>query len=474
MADPCQYITQQADDMQNGNTPVQLFTDLATYDVIDNKIYAGHDAFNLFSKAVRKAGWTARTPLPLIQMAQGSFGETQTHEVPRTVDYLGFSWLHWKTPLLQSANGYQLRWTPKLGFYVFQEIQVMSNELPITTIYPEVLDFESELLVDEGKYEGLMYMIGHRPSLMNPYINLGQAQTANGSRDLPSEWITSPFSCWFTKKANDHLPIAAMSFNTVTFKAKVRDLSEILIADNIQNTPQGWVVTSINKSLSSSMIANQGSNIKMGRVQSFAMIVQMPNRDRKIIARTPSIDLLIQQTNRIISYNYDTKRGQLKTDIRFTQPVRAIYYGLRNATYPSEWGNWTDRATEPLPSPLFGVDFAPLRVDHPIAGARIDYDVQARVTMTQDFYAYLVPYLSCLRIPRSKGYGLWSYALWLDGNQPDMSANFSRISNPTLVIQPNCWASDPLNTANTYNLHVMCVAWNNFRVTLGSGSFGCS
>lgn len=467
----CIYITQQADDMQNGNTPVQTFTDLATFDLIESRMYAGHDAFNLFSKAVRKAGWTARAPIPLVQMAQGIFGETQTHEVPRTVDYLGFTWLHWKTPEIVSATNKQARWTPKLGFYVFQEIQVMSNELPITTIYPEIMDFESELLVDEGKYAGLMWMIGNRNSLMNPYLNGPTPQ--GGQRVLPSEWITSPFQCWFTKKPNDHLPIAAMSFNSVVFKAKIRELQEVLVIDNIAPSGNSYVVTSINTTTNvNTDLATASSLVKMQKIQSFGMVVQMPNRDRKIIARTPSIDLLIQQTNRIISYNYDTKRGQQRTDIRFTQPVRAIFFGLRNASIQPEWGNWSSHRTQPLTTE-YGVTFAPLGIQNPVAGARIDYDTSPRVTMTGDFFSHLIPYLSCLRIPRSVGYNVWSYAQWLDGNQPDMSANFSRISNPSLAIQPSCYPS-ALETTDTYNLHVMCLNWNNFRVSLGSGSFGCS
>lgn len=455
-----------------------LYTDIATYDFHEVLMYAGEQSYNLYAKAVRKSGWTARGVAPMLKVAQGTFGETQQHEVLRSADYWGFSWIHWKTPEIVSATNYQARWTPKLGFYIIDNVEVDANEMPLCNIYPEAMDFESELLVEEGKYEGLMQLIGMRDDLVNPYASELTWDTTRHNYTLPSRWITTPLSAWFTKKHNDHLPVAALSFNTILFKVQIRQLSEVLVVDQIVDDGAGrYVVDNIQPVLiPQTHLLTQ--NPQMQKVQSYGIVVQMPNRDRKVLAKTQAIQLLIQQHQRVVNQYVDVhqKFETVPIDTRFVYPVRALMFGMRNATIPAEWGNWGAQHTVPLVrngQRQLGVNFNPAGQVNPVGAANIKYDNQTRVAFTSDLFDKLVPYLSCVRVPRAVGYNVWSYSADLAGNQPDGSVNFSRVSQPSITIR-----HAPEITTNTndsiFNLHIIAVNWNHLKITLGTSSFSAN
>lgn len=463
-----------------------MYTDIATYDFHEVQMYAGEGSFNLYAKQVRKAGWTARGVVPMTKVAQGAFGETQQWEVLRSSDYWGYTWIHWKTPELrmlpmvgENAVQHQVRWTPKLGFYLIDTVEVSANEMVLCWLYPEVLDFESELLVDEGKYEGLMRMIGMRNELVNPYVS-DTIPEAWGSRTLPETWVTTPLSAWFTKKHNDHIPVAALSFNTIVFKVKTRDLTELLVVDDLQRgawVNNVWVphvdgelrVINIHPTTSLDGILANGSNYTMKKVQAFGVAVQMPNRDRKVLAQVRRITLLIQQHQRLIQ-TVGSNINESSYDTRFVYPVRAIYFGLRNTTIKSEWANWSSHATE-VDKKQLGIIFNPRFQANAVGGANIKYDNQTRIAHSADLFDHLMPYLCAARVPKAFGYNLFSYSADLTGNQPDGSANFSRVSQPSIAIRP---AANLYSSTNTFNLHVMCVNWNHLTVSLGSSSFSAS
>lgn len=468
----------ESDNYRQHLTLQSTYTDLATYGPHEVHNYAGENSYNLHAKSVRKAGWTARGVAPMIKVAQGTFGETQSHEVLRSADYWGFTWIHWKTPEIIPAAGYQARWTPKLGFYIVDNVEVSANELPLCNLYPEAMDFESELLVEEGKYDGLMQLIGMTNDLVNPYnaVELTVDATRHNIT-LPSKWITTPMSVWFTKKHNDHLPIAALSFNTVVFKVQTRQLSEVLVIDKLAldttQTPNKWVVDSIEPILiPQTHLVTQ--NPMMQKIQGYGIAVQMPNRDRKVLSKTQHIQLLIQQHQRVVQQYVDTAARFETTpiDMRFTYPVRALMFGLRNATVAAEWGNWGSRSTVPKTVngvKTFGVEFNPPGQVNPVAAANIKYDNQSRVAFTSDLFDKIVPYISCLRVPRAVGYNVWSFAADLHGNQPDGSTNFSRVSQPSITIR---FAPEVTNISGAvFHLHIICINWNHLKVSLGTSSF---
>ena len=462
-----------------------LYTDIATFDFHEVLMYAGEGSYNLYAKLVRKAGWTARGVAPMLKVAQGAFGETQQHEVLRSADYWGFTWIHWKTPEVVSNLGYQARWTPKLGFYIIDNVEVDANEMPLCNLYPEAMDFESELLIDEGKYDGLMRMIGMYDELVNPYVSDLPIDANRRNITLPSRWITTPLSAWFTKKNNDYLPVAALSFNTILFKVTIRQLSEVLIVDNVgvdPAVPGSWVTLSINPVLNPSVHLASGGNLQMQKVQSYGVVVQMPNRDRKVLAKTPAIQLLIQQHQRVVNQYIDVSQRfeTLPIDTRFVYPVRALMFGMRNATWPAEWGNWGSHHTIPLVRDgkmQWGVNFNPVGMSNPVGAANIKYDNQTRVAFTSDLFDKIVPLLSCSRIPKAVGYNVWSYAADLNGNQPDGSANFSRVSQPSITLRHSPSITDPVNSGadgSTFNLHIIAINWNHLKITLGTSSFSAN
>jgi hypothetical protein len=452
-----------------------LYTDIATFDFHEVQMYAGDNSYNLYAKAVRKAGWTARGVAPMLRVAQGAFGETQQHEVLRSADYWGFTWVHWKTPEIETVAGYQARWTPKLGFYIIDNVEVAANELPLCHIYPEAMDFESELLVEEGKYDGLMEMIGWRPELSDPYQS-DLPLTANGNRTLPSVWVMTPLSAWFTKKHNDHLPIAALAFNTVLFKVTTRQLNEVLNIDKLENrgtvAAPDWRVKSFEPMLIPSQHLVGGPMLTMVKVHSYGMVVQMPNRDRKVLAKTPQINLLIQQHQRALGQQMGLRNvmESLPIDMRFVYPVRALMFGLRNTTRPAEWGNWSSHSTQ-VRADGRGVDFAPKGQVNPISAVNIRYDNQTRVGFTSYLFDRLMPYLCATRVPKSVGYNLWSYSADLNSNQPDGSVNFSRVSQPSII----CHYDPAVHERDeTFHLHILAINWNHLKITLGTSSFSAN
>ena len=125
-----------------------------------------------------------------------------------------------------------------------------------------------------------------------------------------------------------------------------------------------------------------------------------------------------------------------RADLRFSNSVSALFFGIRNNTNPAEWSNYT--CASPVPSIQSGqisLNETPLLATDPVSSVILLYDNQQRLSnMPADYFTLIQPFYTAVSIPQLTGYHLYSYSLDLVSTDPKGSTNYGKLSAVQLLI----------------------------------------
>ena len=465
------------------------FIDLATYDALEQFMYGGQKAISYFVRFHTKATWFSHIPTKLSNTGTAAFGSTSwSSSVSRAGDYLLYSWLRLTIPAValkfslanftkgkkaddsempavmnakkdQADDVYRLRWTRNFMHNLIKEALLNFNDITAARLDNYFLDFWSAYTTPAGKQVGYDAMIGNIPSLINPssasnYSPSGAARgstvsyayDSTGSEKsgdmipsgviLPSVTLNLPLPFFYARDTGVALPTAALPYNDMKIQFNFRNLTDLLIVDNISKKTSRPATTA-------DLDIGFLNQAQLSQVEVWCDYAIVSNYERKQMGLKPR-DILIEQvqTASVNGFNSNSASGISNFDIRFSHAIKALFFGLQNGTNSSEWSNYS--CASPIPvidrkdnATFLGMDMAPPGCVDPLFSTAIKYENSVRQDLSSDYYSMIMPYYHAVSIPTGNkvGYHMFSYALDLASVDPIGSTNFSKLTNVSFQFQ---------------------------------------
>ena len=491
------------------NSLTKSFVDLATYDQHEVGMYGGNDAITYFVRKVVKSTWFAKGITQLQSSGSPtnlSWNQEQdiNFTISRAGDYLLNCWLRIVIPEVSlvstSAGTKSLRWTRNLAHNLFKDIQVTFNDLNMDVKKDNYyLDFWAAFTVPASKRVGYDNMIGNIDELINPCdSSLAAASVTPNVTYIPPAVLNLPLPLPFTRDTGIALPTAALPYNEMKIELTVRPITDVLIVDaptdltgTLNGGSAGGVSYGVSYPASSTDVLNLST--KTLNIQCFAEYALVSNQERVRMGSCPR-DILIEQSQETSPARFNAGTSADRQDIRFSYPVKALMFGVRNNSVASEWSNYT--CASPLVNlsggAVSGITFDSYRyaVD-PIDYVRLYYENDIRFELPADYFSLVSPYYAATSIPEVTGYHLWSYTLDLASVDPKGSTNYGKLTNATVEMFPSALAQSAANPttalvtpgsggfkflvaspftpqAQTFNMIIVAVNHNFVRVTGGA------
>lgn len=459
------------------------FIDLATFDEAEKYLYGGSQAVSYFVRKVRKATWFTVVPV-VLSKSQGTanFNQTWAANISRAGDYLLRAWLRITIPSVtvsttgQFGSNGRLRWTRNLMHNLVQECNISFNDLVEMRFDNYYLDFWAAFTIPAGKRNGYQNMIGNYEELTNPLAVSSTGYT------LPSATLNLPLPICHARDTGVALPTAALPYNEMKLNFVFRNWTQLLIVDNIQGA--GVPTASAPATLAD---ISGGQPPVLQQVDVWAEYAIVSNAERKQMGKAPR-DMLIEQVQ-TTNNNFNATLNLTNTDIRFSHPVKTLFFAVQNTTNSAEWSNYT--TASPVPTPT-GVNFSPAFSADPVLTATLLYENTQRLSnMGADYYSLIVPWYSAVSIPLETGYHVYDYTLDMINVNPLGSTNYGKLTNVSFQIVPSTYAQaganlsssytisspDPVNSLNgfavrqTYAFIVVAVNHNIVRISGGALGF---
>jgi hypothetical protein len=420
------------------------FIDLATFDEAEKYLYGGAQAVSYFVRKVRKATWFTVVPV-VLSKSQGTanFNQTWSANISRAGDYLLRAWLRITIPSVTvsttgqfGANG-RLRWTRNLMHNLVQECSITFNDLVEMRFDNWYLDFWAAFTIPAGKRNGYQNMIGNFEELTNPL-----AVSSSGSV-LPSVTLNLPLPICHARDTGVSLPTAALPYNEMKLNFVFRNWNQLLIVDNIQAA--GVPTASAPATLAD---ISGGQAPSLTQVDVWAEYAIVSNAERKQMGKAPR-DMLIEQVQ-TVNNNFNAVNNLYQTDIRFSHPVKTLFFAVQNTTNSAEWSNYT--TASPVPTPT-GINFSPNFSADPVLTATLLYENTQRLSnMGADYFSLIVPWYSAVSIPLETGYHCYDYTLDMLNVNPLGSTNYGKLTNVSWQIVPSALAQAGANESSTFTV----------------------
>lgn len=433
------------------------FIDLATYDELEKYMYGGADATAYFVRETRKATWFTQVPV-VLSRASGSpqFGSEWSVTISRAGDYLLQTWLRVTLPKVNVTDGgHTLRWTKNLMHNLIRECAISFNDLVAARFDNYHLDFWTAFTVPSGKRNGYNNMIGNFDELVTPQ-----------STELASHTLNLPLPLFYSRDSGVALPTAALPYNDMRIQFSFRQLSELLIKDDLSASgdPSGLATETTDYTLTGSLKADVWAN--------YAIV---SNDERKRMACAPR-DILIEQVQTAHRHDLTGPGSESNIDIRLSHAIKVLFFGARNTTVASQWSNYT--AASPVPSAT-SVDFTPSGSFDPIETTSLVYENTTRLSeMGSDYFSLVQPFYGAPVVPLETGYHMYSYSLDFISLDPMGSTNYGKLTNvslrPKLSANAGSGAATDAATGNPVEqkFQFIVTAVNNNIIRVSGGALG--
>lgn len=398
------------------------FIDLATFGEIDRYMYGGPNSFTYFVRETHKATWFTTVPVVLSRgSGNPGFNQEWSVSISRAGDYLVHTWLRVIIPsvVLLATNTFgadgRIRWTKNFMHNLIREACISFNDLAVARFDNYHLDFWSAFTVPASKRVGYNNMIGNVPSLIGPHGK----DTATVEQSL-----LLPLPFFFSRDSGVALPTAAIPFNEMKITFHFRNWTELLILDNSASplNKNNTMVPCVGKDISTAP--------ELSGVQVWAEYAIVDNEERDHMGDTPR-NILIEQVQTAPRQTFaPLTHPSPSYDIRFSHPIKALFFGVRNCTHPNVWSNYC--TTSPVCGPNAVIYNNDTSFD-PILHTSLIYESTNRISQIgSDYFSLITPWYHAPSIPLETGYHLYSYSLDFFDVDPMGSTNFGKLANVSI------------------------------------------
>jgi len=399
------------------------FIDIATMDEIEKYMYSGPDCIVYFVRSTLKSTWFTQIPVLLSRNnGNAGFGQDWSVSVSRAGDYLIHVFLRVTLPSVKlrpdnlfTTNG-RLRWTKNFMHNLIRETSISFNDLFAHTINSYHLDSYAQFTVEASKRAGYEQMIGNIGDLINPHTS---------DQVIPKADLNLILPFFFTRDCGVALPTAAIPYNEMHINFQFRDWKELLILDNVAATGAQVNIPVVGRDIDAAPVLES--------VQVWANYAIVSNEERAEMGKSQRT-ILIEQVQTAPRQTFNPKSNPVPSyDIRFNHAVKALFFKVRNSTFPNQWSNYTT-ASPVLDAGSTVIDYESADAVDPILNASLIYENSNRFTnMASDYFSLVNPYYHAPSIPTETGYHLYSYSLKFNELDPMGSTNYGKLANVSLV-----------------------------------------
>ena len=495
------------------------FIDLATYDELEKYMYGGADATAYFVRETRKATWFTQVPVCLSKSSgESQFGQEWSAQITRSGDYLLNMWLQVELPYLVNVHSTdKLRWVQNLMHNLVEECSLSFNDLVAARFDSAHLDFWSQFAYSSNKKSQYNAMIGNAD-----YKNVGQHNKASAQSfamnvavgpneslpgnlsaaslenfDRPILYLPLPF--FFSRDSGVALPTASLPYNEMKVNFKFRNWNSLLLADHHGTGADNQMETRHAQVGDDFQVAN-GSSLsstepRLSNVNVWANYAIVSNDERKRMACAPR-DMLIEQVQSAPLDQVRVGDSSPNFSLRFSHAIKALFFGLRNATSVDGDYGPVDLSyyTAVLPNSLGDTTgHMPLNGHNNMAGQNspvdkvtLIYENTNRLQNMSTQYCSLMQahnHAACCS-SNAPGMHMYSYSLDMLSLDPLGSTNYGKLTNVSLQTDLSPLAQ-ALQTAHSENVTVggqtvkkqqtyefVCSAVNNNIVRISGGALG--
>jgi hypothetical protein len=406
-----------------GQSVTTAFVDLATFDEIEKYSYGGSEATAYFVRESRKSTWFSQVPVQLSNNSgNADFGNEFSVNISRAGDYLLHTWLRVTIPKIvlpitnSAGTDGRIRWCANFMHNLIKDCSITFNDLCAARFDNYHLDFWTAFTVPAGKRNGYDNMIGNFPDMTSPH---------EPGDDIPAFTLNLPLPFWFSRDTGVALPTAALPYNEMRINFCLRNWSELLVFSDV-STAEGERRRAI--TIGTAADNTLATTPSLVATQVWANYAIVSNDERKKMA-CAARDILIEQHQTAPKSSHTGQSPHI--DIRFSHSIKALFFGVRNKTWPSEWSNYTSHS----PTNFNAVwSFPAEGALDPILETTLCYENTNRLNqMGSDYFALVNPYYHAVSIPVDTGYHMYSYSLDFTSLDPMGSTNYGKLTNVTLV-----------------------------------------
>ena len=449
------------------------FIDLATYDELEKYMYGGADATAYFVRETRKATWFTQVPVVLSQQSgNAQFGQQNVSwNISRAGDYLLNTWLRVNVPqvtctqALESVAGgnntdQALCYTRNLMHNLVSRVQISFNDLVAQQFGTQFLDFWAAFTVPASKRVGYDNMVGNVGFLTDPAVNGAAGGSTLGLTPATTAALgpavgtvlNLPLPLFYTRDSGVALPTAALPYNDMKVSVDFRTLAQLVSvvtrdgAGNTALTPVGSA--NIGAPLASANMggavagSRNGAVANLANVEMWSTYAIVSNQERKRMACAPR-DILIEQVQTFNAQNFNVAAaGQVNNyDIRFSQAIKLLFFGVTNATSGGGTENaMSNRSNYTSRQPVAAVAGGVMTINRqngadPVDTTTLLYENTVRLgAMGSDYFSLVCPYYTAPTIPDITGFHLYSYSLDFICLDPLGSTNYGKLTNISLRV----------------------------------------
>lgn len=431
------------------------FVDLATFDELEKYMYGGPHATAYFVRETTKATWFTQVPVVLSRASgQPGFDTEFSVSISRAGDYLLSTWLRLTTPALTARDAedpeqsLRIRWTRNLMHNLIREACISFNDLTAARFDNYHLDFWSAFTVPAGKRTGYNNMIGNIDALTQP------------STSLPATTLNLPLPFFYTRDSGVALPTAALPYNEMRITICTRRWEELLVVD-VDSGPGPVARQAVSGDVKETPTLKD--------VQVWANYAIVSNDERQMMG-CGARDMLIEQVQTGTRQTYLAGGdSRPRFDLRFSHAIKALFFGVRNTTVPSEWSNYTSH-TPALTSD--SVDFGGADMVDPIQATSLIYENTTRLSaMGSDYFSLVNPYYHAPSIPLETGYHMYSYSLDFVCLDPMGSTNYGKLTNVSIVPEAS-QAAQTGQSDDGQSYEFITTVVNNNVIRIAGGALG--
>lgn len=406
-----------------------------------SKEFGNPCAKTFFTKIHKRSTWFTQVPVSFRTNIPGGFGGEFSVTVNRLGEYLINTWLRVIVPEVKllpgnafGVNG-RLRWCRKFMHNLIEDCTITFNEQQVSRLDNHILDFMTAYNMVNDKKFNYDKMIGDTEDLVGshgPTTPLGDT--------IKETELNLPLPFFFTQDTGLALPTAALLFNEVKINFKFRDWDELLILDNAGAAGAGTVARAVPRAGIDILAAPVLKQLNV-----WGTYALTSDHERQVMSSLRR-DMVIDnyQTAAKMPFNPSTQPNPIY-EPKFTMAVKALYFGARNVTFENERSNYSTA------SPYNDgnvVSFTPSGSNNVIKDLTLNYESTTRLAnMPWSYFSQIVPFYTAPTTPYEPGYGLYSYALNLESQDPSGSTNFGKIGN--VQVSPTASAAALIASAGT-------------------------
>ena len=431
------------------------FIDLATFELLESTLYGGPDAITYFLREVQKCTWFSQIPVRLTcSSGTPAFGATAHYTVSRAADYLLGTWLRVELPALvdmTSTFAGGVSWSPNLGHNLIEKVDVLFNDLEVQSLTSFDLDWWAAFMYPSGKKDGYNQMIGNVSTLVSP------------STTKSSYVLNVPIPFFYTRDSGVSLPTAALPYNDIKIRFKLRKKEELLV---------GWSGTGLSGSaLTAAQAATATSSTALSDTtcECWTNYAVVSNEERSKMGAGPRDIVIEQYQKHDVPAAAHSSGTTVQKQFSFNHTVKLLAWALKNDSQATLGYHSNYSVSDPDVNSGFV-----LNGTEPLDQATLKYDNTERFTLNNDYFQLVQPFYHANQIPSGNcgaspvGLNMYSYALNPMSSDPSGSTNYGKLTNVSLSIKSK--GSQDTNSANN-QLLIRALNFNIVRVSGGALGF---